>query len=638
MPGAFTHDSLWSPLVRSTAFAVTATVVTVAVFGAFAPLSGGEFTAILGEAARGRIGRVGQADFAFSLAAAIAAAAVGLLVAHVVLHAILVRLAITSARDLLRTTADKADFAADWARVDAEMSRHPLVGHAWANFSETLVHDAGVVRNTLRPQTFFTLAALREKLPGFKIMPGIPGYFVGVGLLLTFVGLVLALSKAAAGTAAAQAAGGAGAAAMQGALGELLQAATFKFATSIAGLAASIVLSLAFRLVVVAVESALASFCETLESRLVYIPPQSVAIETHDAIRAQLMELRVLTSPEYITGLGRQMAPAVERAMAPISQQIGSAVGQMSAASQSGMETLLERFAQTLQGSAGTEMRELGATLASMRGVMERLRDDVSGSSETFTRRMSDATTPLSETTATLRDLLERTGAKVETALAGAAEGAAGRLETAMGGVVGQMEGQVAGLSRAIAEIRREVDGFVGALKSSSASLGTQSQAMERVADRSRETADVFGRSAEAIRSAIEPVAATSAQMLEATRGVGEVIDRSVGAIGDSRAQAARLAEAISTQADRLTALWGDYEARFGKVDEDLGRAFEKLSAESLKQAQLLADQTTRIDKGLSGAIDKLAPFVKDLGEGAGDLADAVGELKTTLSSRARVA
>ena len=45
------------------------------------------------------------------------------------------------------------------------------------------------------------------------------------------------------------------------------------------------------------------------------------------------------------------------------------------------------------------------------------------------------------------------------------------------------------------------------------------------------------------------------------------------------------LSQAIVAQTTRLTELWGGYEKRFGKVDEDLGRAFEKLAAETTKQS-----------------------------------------------------
>ena len=178
-------------------------------------------------------------------------------------------------------------------------------------FDGTLVKSADVILNTLRPQVFFNIGVLRDSVLGLKIMPGIPGYFVGLGLLFTFIGLVLALSEAAAGTTAAHMADGAGAQAMQGALGKLLNAATFKFSTSIAGLAASIVLSFAFRLFNIGVESSLSDFCRALETKLEYLAPQRVTLEMVETLDAQLAELKMINSEEFFSRLGQDIAPPI---------------------------------------------------------------------------------------------------------------------------------------------------------------------------------------------------------------------------------------------------------------------------------------------------------------------------------------
>jgi hypothetical protein len=94
----------------------------------------------------------------------------------------------------------------------------------------------------VRPGSLLNFGAAREQLPGLKMMGSVPGYFVGVGLLLTFVGLVLALQQASAAVSSNDANG------MQIATRQLLKVATFKFATSIAGLGSSIVLSIFFRI------------------------------------------------------------------------------------------------------------------------------------------------------------------------------------------------------------------------------------------------------------------------------------------------------------------------------------------------------------------------------------------------------
>ena len=703
---------LWGSLLRVSAFWVILGAVGYGTYDRLAPLGGVEVAAIVTEAFHGHIERVSTQDFAFSLATAIGAAAAALFVAYLFLHAVLVSSAVYAGRRVISKIRDKIQFAEDYDRIHQVLSRHPLLGHAWKEFDETVVREADVVRNTLRPQTFFNYAMLRERLVGLKLMSGIPGYFVGIGLLLTFIGLVIALSKAAAGTQAAQdAVNGAGAVAMQAALRDLLQAATFKFSTSIAGLAASIVLSFFFRIYVVMIEASLGAFCEALEEMLDFVAPQSVTLKMSAHLEAQLTELKAINSGEFFARLGQEVGPRIHEAMHgainPLADKIGDAVGQLSANSQSGMHDLIQRFSDSIQGSAGAEMRELGISLQSMHGVLEKMRIDMAGSGEDFAKRMTEAAENLNRLVAdagrnlgeqsdrsretleqmmgSLREVLAQANHKIEENLTGAAEGASGRLEQAMDRVLGRLEGQVGalhdsfgsfretatgyvdetsrkvaeaqaasvagittasanaaaaleqGLSQAMGVIRGEVETFASALRTSSTSLGAQTEALDRVATRSREAAEVFGRSSEAVRSAVDPITRSNEKIAAATETVGRAIAGSVTALGEGQKASTALSEQLTQQVSRLTTLWAEYQKRFEKVDEALGRAFEKLATESQKQALMLADHTTKIDKGLSKAVDGLAQHVENIGSGAEELSEAVEELKKVLVGRGAV-
>lgn len=707
----FSMSVLWSWPFR--AFGYWTIVISSASLGYrfLGRLSFGEMIAIVAAARQGDLARVSTQDFAFSLAAMIAAAAGALWLAHLLFHSIFVWLAIREARARVRVAKTKSDFAAGYDRIYAALADHPLLGHAWVEFDETLIKSDGPIRNTLRPQTFFNSAMLRERLPGLKIMPGIPGYFVGIGLLLTFIGLVIALSKAATATSDVRsAADGSGAAAMQGALRELLQAATFKFSTSIAGLAASIVLSFFFRLFNNGVEASLAAFCEALEDKLDYVAPQSVSLAIVEKLDAQLGELKAINSEEFFARLGQEVAPPIHEAMhvaiAPFAERIGDAVGQMSAHSQTGMEGLLKQFTESVHVGAGAELRELATSLHSMQGALENARVGISGSGEDFARQMKDAAENLNRLVAdagqnlgmsadqnratleqmvgALRIAFDEANKKVEENLAGSASGAAARLEGAMGRVLDQLEGQVQnlrgalggfqdnaselvgetqrkvaeaqsqsvdaiarasanaatalehGLTDTMSNIRKEVESFVAALHTSGSSLGAQAQAIDVAATRSREAADAFGRSAEAIRVAVDPVTRSNERLAGVTQTMSETLGRSVASLEESQKAASTLAESLKLQSQHMTETWRDYENRFSKVDDDLGKAFELLAVETSKQAELLAQHTKDIDKGLAASVDRLREFLVHLDESAESMQDAAEDLKTSLSSAAR--
>src|SRR5690606_35108051 len=146
----------------------------------------------------------------------------------------------------------------------------------------------------------------------------IPGYFVGIGLLLTFIGLVLALNEAATAVTAADASG------MQDATRRLLQVATFKFATSIAGLGASILLSIWFRLLLSIIEGRLELLCKTIEQKLRYTAPQSITAQMNETLAGQLTELKQINSADFFSRMGESLSPQIQSAlsvaMGPVSQ------------------------------------------------------------------------------------------------------------------------------------------------------------------------------------------------------------------------------------------------------------------------------------------------------------------------------
>ena len=222
-----------------------------------APLPFYELAKNIAEAIFENSDRIADRNSVQSLARAIVSLGVGIGVAYGLMHAWFITRSIRRARGIVSAAGSKRDFDGNFDALSAKLCQHGLLGHAWDKFAECVIRkDGEPLRNTQRPQSYFTYAMLRERLPGLKFMTSIPSYFVGAGLLLTFIGLVLALHQAAEGTQAAhQATGGKGAEAMKTALENLLQAASFKFSTSIAGLGASIVLSFAFRFYTIDIES-----------------------------------------------------------------------------------------------------------------------------------------------------------------------------------------------------------------------------------------------------------------------------------------------------------------------------------------------------------------------------------------------
>ena len=305
--------------MRFIAYWLIVTAVTGGLYAVWSSLSAPILVEIVAEGLNGDLTRVSSEPFAFSLAKALACLGFGLLIAFGVLHALAVSVSIGRARAMIQGYKSKRAFADDLDGVRERMKAHPLLGHAWKKFHK------------------------RHSRPCHCPPQG---------------------GRRNAGGATRRS-GGRGATAMQSALQDLLHAATFKFSTSIAGLAVSIVLAFAFRLYAIRIEASVGDFCEALESKLNYLSPQSLSVEIRDSLTAQLAQLKEINSEAFFARFGHEVAPSINTALtsalSPLTQEVRSAVEQLDHNSHEGVQDLVKQFSDTLRGGAGSELRELGA-------------------------------------------------------------------------------------------------------------------------------------------------------------------------------------------------------------------------------------------------------------------------------------
>ncbi|MGP9819345.1 anti-phage ZorAB system protein ZorA [Salinarimonas sp. NSM] len=573
---------------------------------------------------RGEVDSISDRTFVFSLAAAIAAAAAGLAAAYLAMHAIVLMLALRAARGPIARYPNTVAFAEGFSTISPRLRRHPLLGHAWSEFEETLVlpeEPGGVVRNTIRPSAFFNMALARERLFGLKMMGAIPGWFVGLGLLLTFVGLVLALAKAGAAASADDAD------AMQRATRELLQVATFKFATSIAGLGCSIALSVVFRIYTIWMEGAFDSFCRAVESKLDYAAPQAQAAEMTQLMRDQVAELKAINSEAFFARMGESLAPRIDsafaNAMSPVATSIGSAMERLATTSESGVSDLVEKFTQSVQGGAGAELRELAGALQALQRSLGEVQRAIDASGAEFETRMNQAAERLdglvsaagatlgenaqqsrAAFTAVLEDIrktMEEADTRIGDALGGAADGASSRLEEAM--------------ARVLARLEAGAGAFGGTLESFGATLSgqldeTRDKAAQAQAAAAAAVAQASAEAAKALRdglaAAMESINAEVERFAAAIRDGHGALAEQVRASGEVAAQSRAAASAFGSSAREVEAA----AAPFAQAGERIAGASERLASDVARSvatleagrqaAQALAEALTRHNEQLA--------------------------------------
>ncbi|TPI65512.1 hypothetical protein FJ420_11545 [Mesorhizobium sp. B3-1-3] len=653
----FASKLLWNGAIRFIFFWAIVAAVLWKLASTFAWLDVDLIWATLTEVRNGDLRGVSSQGFAFAIASSLVAFAMALAIAFTVMHTILISLSIFGIRRRVQKTKDMVDFATSYPSMHKRLEQHPLLGHAWKEFDETLVppkEEGGVYRNTVRPQAFVNMSVAREHLLGLKLVGSIPGYFVGIGLLLTFVGLVLALNKAATAVNSVDAEG------MQVATRELLQVATFKFSTSIAGLGASIFLSFWFKLNLSVIESVFDKFCKAVERKLRYTAPQAITAEMNETLAGQLTELKQINSADFFARMGENLSPQIQTAfasaMAPVTASIDQAVGKLSTNSQSGVAELVTRFSESVQGGAGTELRELASTLQSMQGALVEAQRGIHGSGADFGRRLSEAAENLNrlvsdagdklgssseqsrvamvEVVAALRETMEQANRKVDESLGQAASGASARLEEAMGRVFERLEGQVStfnnglggfqdGLSKQLEETRERV-------------AAAQAGAAEAIGGASAEAAkalrDGLGGALATIREEIERFAvamrgtettlvAQGNAMRETTdqsRAVADAFQRTAQDVRTASAPLLQYGERIAGATDKMA------EAVTSSVAAlQAGQTASRSLADALTQHHnhlatawsSYAERFEGVDKSLASAVEGLAKAAQDQGE-----------------------
>ena len=169
----------------------------------------------------------------------------------------------------VRNLEPRNGFLENFGSVDSVLSGIPAVKHGWGDFKKRMIFpeakDLGLpIRATESPGKFIHAHGAEGRALHLKLYAALPDYLVGLGLVLTFLGLVSALYFAAQGLEAGDVAE------TRASLTALLSAATFKFITSIAGVASSIIFSVFFNKYMGQLDRTFIELTETIELHVFY--------------------------------------------------------------------------------------------------------------------------------------------------------------------------------------------------------------------------------------------------------------------------------------------------------------------------------------------------------------------------------
>lgn len=489
---------------------------------------------------------------------------------------------LSRARDRINQAADSLQFSRDFESISSDLLKIPFVGPRWRDYRETLVVPATPerpIRATAHAEHWFDLSLCSEAGIDQRYHASLPNLLVGAGLLFTFFGLAVAL-KMASGIVAEGITQLQRNAALQG----LLDAASFKFITSLVGLFLSIGYVIFWRKVCLRrTERALSGFLADLESRLPLRTATAAQEETNALAQRQLTQLETFSN-DLAVSIASALDGALDQRLGdhigPLTRAMEQLAAGMTTQNQDAVGNMLDAFLQKLHGSAGDKMQEVAERLATLGDSLQGLR---AGLQDTAARMADSA-----------EQMARRMGEGAEEALS--------RITNQMGGLLDALR-QVAEQTRSVgadagrdmaARIEQAANGFEAAARTVSETLAQAAQDLQR--RMTEETASGSARLSGQFERMIEELRALS----ESSRQTGD--------------------QAFSALAERIGTAASAFEASAGRVADALGKSAENTGATFGRGAEDAVQRIAAATEGMRTELQAmLAEFRATLG-GAGDV------------------
>lgn len=618
-----------------------------------------------------------QPDVAVGIAASMIATALIILVWFCIKHMVPMLRTLRRVKKQLRAIPDHDAFNNDFARIDEVITGERMLKHGWEEFKETLIlpqpNESGAIRNTARPSAYLNVGSVASEL-NLSFYQAIPNYFVGVGLLFTFLGLVAAIYFASEGVAGdvKQA---------KESLGNLLTAATFKFATSIAGLGSSILLSFLVKLLTLRVQLYFDRLCELLEQRMTSVTSEWLAVQQVEELKKQTVQLErfntdfaVEVAKALELRLNDSLGSVIGKAVEPMVSAIDGMAKNFSEVNQDAMHQMVGEFKSSIQGAAGTEMTALAQTLSNLQetlGTMisglgqsggsfgdrieksaERLENLIGGAARSMETSVAESASRLEKildgASQSLRTDAEKVSDELGTAIAAIAKQFQGGLTDAASQWSGQLSASAEGVKGAVdragetlamrvdeatqrfgdvvVPFAAQIKGLESTLHALDGRMKAQIDGFDGSVGRLREVMTGLDQSLGHLREAGAPIAQTAERFSRAA----QQIEATSQAVKLAHGQLSEVATTIRDGAQLVQQSWENYRQRFEKVDEDLSAAFGRIQQGTDAYHGRVVEYVQKIDDHfgkslnlLRGGIEELKDTVEELAEAADKMARA---------------
>lgn len=490
------------------------------------------------------------------------------------------------ARERICTAADPGAFFHDYESISSDLTQLSIIGPRWREFKETLLiptQEGRPIQATAPAQRWFDLSMLSDAKIDQRYHAALPNLLVGAGLLFTFLGLTVALYNAS-GIVAENASQAERSHALQG----LLDAAAFKFITSLAGLLLSISYAIFWRWRCRLVERYTDGFLTDLEYRVPFRTATVAQEEANDLAQRQLETLQTFSN-DLAVSIGTSLDQAFDKRLGehigPLTQAMERLASGMATQNQDAIQRMLDEFLNRLQGGTGEKMQEIALQFTNLAEGLQELRAGLQNSA--------------SQITAAAESMVNRMGQGAEQAVSRLTHAASDNAARA-------------------ADLAREVGSLIEATNALPTHLSQFRAALNEVtASLARSAADLRA-AGEATRAGVQPlqeVSQTVAGAINQIEGAAESLQRTVAEIRD------------------LTQAMIAASGRFEGVDRSLADVLNKLQIGLEAFQRETSTYVSQTDNNLAKAASQLHSVLLDITEIFDDFKTAFDQNRTRQTS-----
>jgi len=515
----------------------------------------------------------------------------------------------------LSKIAGSVGFAESFEEYNESVRRSPVLQHIWHEFDETLIKlpdsDPPAIRNTRGAGEYFTQSAVVGNRLNLRFYSALPNLLTGTGILGTFIGLVAGIWLASKGLASPDVE------IVKQSLQYLLNGASLAFLTSIAGLITSILFSWREKHWIHKLEGLRKRWINMLDSRLDRVNSEMLSHEILAESRVQTLVLQTFTQD-----LAFQIAEAFQEKMStsltPLMDRLVTAVEGMRTEQQqsndSALQVMVEKFSESLTGTAGQELTKLGDTLNDLN---DKLGSQIADMSKRHHEIENASRETVSQLGSAFSDGIEQFRTEVSASIKDITSG--------LGDVVTDMSKQIRDATKEatdrFSQLTREFDGAIGNVKESLDGAAELAGKYHEIISRTEATINAVNKSNAALAGIVEPIRETATQFGQTSTEMQGVAQK----ISDTSSELSQAVSSIGELLDDIKSVWQNYQARFENVDDGLAKVFEELESGLGRYTQTVKGFIEGLDQHTSSIVSDLAGASSELNSAIEELSDTLG-------------